>query len=190
MDTTQTLLDLSRAVDALTGAKAVVTAAQARVTDLGLTALEAARDDDDARAAIASALYWTALDLPVRRISEVVGSDDQVRALAGPGPVLPPCTSCGDSRRARTRTELKAPPGECADCRAARQRRELAAWRREEDERVERRDLGRWEEHIRHRHAADAEDEAEERRLRTVWSQLPRWSCGCGEERYRSSGFW
>jgi hypothetical protein len=191
MDARTHLPDVVRSVDALNAAQAEAAAALRRVEEVALPALEAARDaDDGALADIVAALYWNALDLPVRRIARVVGSDDAVRSLAGPGPVLPPCVTCGGSRRARNRTELKAAAAECSSCTAERERREMAERQRAYQEESDRRELEEWRAHVRDWHAVDTDDEVEAARVRHLWTQLPRWSCGCGAPGYEPRHRW
>lgn len=187
MDTEQTLVEITRSVDALTTARARVASAVQCVEEVALRALRAVRDAEDGTLRdIVAVLYWGAPDLPVRTMASIVGSDDEVRALAGPGPDLRPCRTCGEPRRARTRTELKTPASECEDCREERRRRELEAQRRAEEEWAERQDLEEWQQHLRRWHADEAEDDAERQRLLDVWDQLPRWSCGCTDPAYAS----
>jgi hypothetical protein len=189
MDTTQTLTEITRSVDALATAKTGVTSALHRVEEVALRAPRPPRrdgDPDELRQVVAT-LYWTALDLPVKTIATVVGSPEAVRDLAGAGPALSPCRTCGMPRRARTRTELKSPDAECADCSADRQRRELEEQRRHWEERAEREDREAWLEHLQAWHADEAEDEVERQRLLDIWTQLPRWACGCEGARYAPS---
>lgn len=85
-----------------------------------LKALMAVSGDRERERALVAALYWEVRAVPVKTLEAVVGSAAQVRALAGPGPLLGDCDVCATPVHATSRSNLATGVARCKPCEARR----------------------------------------------------------------------
>ena len=83
-----------------------------------VTALAAVEPDD--QGALVHRLYWEMLEIPVKTLQAVVGTNAKVRELAGAGPVVGRCQDCEEELRASTRNEVNSSPQRCKRCEMRR----------------------------------------------------------------------
>jgi hypothetical protein len=193
MDIEQTLSEIATAAADVAAAEAAVTDGKQRLHRTALRGLVGAEGDDEL-ARLVARLYWTVPELTVRSLAAVVGSDNEVRAMAGPGPSIPPCAGCGEERAATSRSQLANPPLECTVCAAARQRREREEWQHPARDAQEREEREEWLQHLRFMHLDEEDQEAwrdrdgDEHKREDAIRQLSQvegwdavetpWSCG------------
>ncbi len=93
-----------------------------------LRALMAVDGDCEREQALVAALYWDIQTVPVKTLEAVIGSSAQVRALAGPGPLLGRCHDCDAPVRATSRTHLATGVERCQPCERQRRPRPGSTW--------------------------------------------------------------
>jgi hypothetical protein len=182
MDIAQTLTELEAAVRDVEAAEAALAEGKQRLHRTALRALVTADAETDLQQLV-SRLYWEVPALSVRSIGAAVGGDASARALAGPGPAIPPCADCGSERKAASRTQRSNPPVRCDGCEEARRAAEAEAWQREYAEQG-RRARAEEEQRAWHTHLWDAHPDL---RDAAIEAGLPPWTCGCGVTSWHQS---